>query len=130
VKIVSYVREVDESKVRTMKARIKKYCDLITPENLPHPKAGDCWYCCMHDITTDKPLGDITGHPHLITHMQERSVNGSLIVNAMQESGFSNEQITAYYFNARSVAGMCLQTIRKAVSKYLQRRLLPGVSVR
>lgn len=46
-KIISDVKEADDSKVKKMKARIKKYCNIITPKKLPYPDNGDCWFCLM-----------------------------------------------------------------------------------
>lgn len=66
-----------------------------------------------------------------MSHLKEGYVNGSLIVNAMHESGYSDDQIGIFY-HAVKIAnnrGM-LDSIRRAVAKYLQRRLIPGIAVK
>lgn len=135
--IISGIVEANDSKVKKMKARIKKFCDTITSKKLPYPDTGDCWYCLMKGDksggpkTAGKPLGDIAGnHTHLISHMQEKHANGSLIVNAMHESGYGDEQIRYYYSAALRDDRHCLQMIRRAVAKYLQRRLIPDIAVK
>ena len=137
-RIVSEVRQSDDKKVRDMKKRITAYTMLITKTNLPKPEAGDCWFCSMKghksgapSTTPDKPLVDLVrGKDHLLSHLEEGYVVGSLIVNAMIEGGWRNDQIGFYYHGAAMGRDFELKTIRKAVTKYLQRRLLPDINVK
>ena len=127
--IVSEVKKPDESAVIAMKKKIKAYTMLITPENLPMPGPGDCLYCRQ----TDKgiSLGDATkNHDHLLSHLEEGYVIGSLIVNAMKEKGFVQHQIAFYYSIAYRGDKFPLQVIRRAVASYLQRRLMQDIAVR
>jgi hypothetical protein len=132
--ILSKVRPVNETAVKQMRARIAKYVALITPTNLPHPSSGDCWYCSMTEVRTGRPMGELgPDYTHLITHMKEGYIVGSLIVNALKESGHPPTAWGFMYHEAalnKSGKNYNLQDIRRAVSKYLQKRLLPGVMVR
>lgn len=135
--IVSEIKESDEAKVKEMKARIKSFTLLITKDRLPYPDSGDCWLCCMRgqkSETAPKPIqtiGDFTGdHEHLLSHIEDGYVHGSLLVNAMMEHGFGKEQIGFYYHGALQGRSFELSMFRRAVTKYLQRRLLPGINVR
>lgn len=75
----------------TEKALLKKiaaYCKTLNKlEELPEPSTGDCWLCCMHDTETDKPWGE-GDKSHLISHLDELYIHGSLIVNALQARGY------------------------------------------
>jgi len=140
VTIVSGIRKSRDAEVKKMKARIRKFCLRITPEKIAYPSSGDCWMCCMTGHKSDAPagakdrvLGDLTGdHSHLIGHIKEGYIHGSLLVNAMHEKGFQDNQIGYYFEGAkkRSDRSFELSMIRRAVSQYLQRRLIPGINVR
>ena len=102
-----------------MLRKIKKYVDLITEDNLPIPSNGDCWYCLMKEVKTGKPLGDCTSDKdHLISHMEEGYVVGSLLVNAMREAGYRDEQIS-FHYQLKMV-----DTFKCVLRKYLIKRLI------
>lgn len=102
-----------------MLKRIKKYVDLITEDNLPFPDNGDCWYCLMTTKDSGKTLGDAFGDTsHLISHLEEGYVVGSLLVNAMREAGYRDEQISFHYHLK------LVDTFKKVVKKYLVKRLV------
>lgn len=112
--------QTDNKLERTkMLKKIKKYVDLITEDNLPTPNNGDCWYCLMTTDKDKKTLGDCFGDTsHLISHMEEGYVVGSLLVNAMRESGWDDMRISTHY-------GMkWTDSFKKAVKKYLIKRLV------
>jgi len=102
-----------------MKRKINKYVNLIDKqETLPHPDNGDCWFCLLQD-SNKKSLGDITSDiDHLLSHIDEAYLHGSILVNSMREKGYSNQQIGFHYqLNLRD-------TFKRALRQYLQRRLL------
>lgn len=110
--------EKAETKNIKMKAKIKKFCSLITKDNLPVPGNGDCWYCLMHD-KEGKSMGELSNNnDHLLSHIKENYMHGSLIVNAMKESGYRDMQIPLFYHMKMD------DTIRRSVKKYLTKRLL------
>jgi hypothetical protein len=125
-KIVSKVLngEKHEREVEQMKKRINKFCSLITEDNLPIPSNGDCWYCLMH-TQEGETWGDSSGdHDHLLNHIEENYLHGSLLVNAMREKGFRDYQIPIHYSMRLADA------FRRAVRAYLQKRLIKNISIK
>jgi hypothetical protein len=61
-------------------------------------------------------MGDTTGdNGHILEHVKENYLHGSLLVNAMRETGYSDDQIRIHY-------GMKLaDTFKRALRKYLQK---------
>jgi hypothetical protein len=119
---ISETHEVDMTEINRIKKDISKYVALITEENIPVPDSGDCWYCLLH--TTEKiSLGDEwSDNSHLISHMEEEYVVGSLIVNAMREAGYSDQQIGMH------IHMKWIDRIRKSVRNYMTKRLLPELA--
>ena len=76
------------------------------------PNNRDCWYCLMHDKEGNS-LGDNTDH--IISHLDEMYVHGSLILNALKWKGYLNPEII-WHMDARSC-------IVGAVRAYLKRQL-------
>jgi hypothetical protein len=112
----------DSSKVekhnKAMNKRITKYVNLLSEGNLPRPGTGDCWYCLMQ-TTRGENLGDsLRDADHLISHLKEGYLHGSILVNAMREAGYKNMQIGFHY-----QIGM-VSTFKRTLKRYLQKRLL------
>jgi hypothetical protein len=119
---VSEVREVDMKEINRVKKLIAKYVALITDDNIPFPDGGDCWYCMMQ---TDKgiSLGDaVPSCDHLWSHMEEGYMVGSLIINAMRESGYTDQQISMHLHMK------IVDTLRRSVRNYMNKRLLPDLA--
>jgi hypothetical protein len=114
---------IDTDAVNEMTARINAFCMMITEDTLRTPDGGDCWMCAF--TTQGKTLGDTSGnHEHLLSHMDEGYIHGSLLVNAMREYGDDD-------FTIRGCFGLkVVHRFRNAVRRYLKTRLLPGVAVR
>ena len=130
VTIVSEVKQSNDTVIKTMKKRITKYVALITKDNLPAPQSEDCWFCLMK-TEKGQSLGDSANDTdHLLSHLDEGYVVGSLICNAMKENGLTDEQIGFWYHTGRQDHSFALARIRKFVVKYLQRRLLTDINVR
>lgn len=116
---ISPVKVDDELKRKKMLEKIKKYCNLLTEDKLPMPGNGDCWYCLMTDTKTGKSLGDSSGnYDHLLQHMKERYIFGSILVNAMREAGYSDSQIGVHYHMKM------VDTFKRTLRKYLVKRLI------
>lgn len=125
LELIGKEKKSDISKIEKMKKEISKFVSLITKENLPIPSSGDCWLCCMRtkEGVTMGELG--SGNPeHLHQHIKEKYMHGSLLVNAMRERGYNDDQIRTHY--SIRVA----DTFRRAVRIYLQKRLIPNIAVR
>ena len=116
--VVSEERKDPVVEVNKMKRRISKFISLITKDNLPVPSAGDCWNCSLY--TEDGvPMGETSeDYSHLLNHVDEKYVHGSLLVNAMREYGHDDRQIGLHY------SMKLYETFRRAVRKYLHKRLL------
>lgn len=118
------VRHTDTKGIAQLKKRITKFAALITEDNIPMPNGGDCWCCSMHTAEgkTMGELGDDTGH--LLSHIDEGYMHGSLIVNAMRAKGYADRQI-GLHLHMKLV-----DTLRRAVRAYLQKKLISNISVK
>jgi hypothetical protein len=122
-KVISKVMQSDENKVNKMKKRIAKYCNFINKDNLPMPDNGDCWYCLM--TTNGQSLGDATNnHEHLLSHLKEGYLHGSILVNAMRESGYKDQQIVFHYQLKLA------DTFKRSLRRYLQKRLIKDIAIK
>jgi len=83
--------------------------------------SGDCFCCMMGDTITGKPLGDITrNNDHLLSHIKEGYIMGSLIYNALIYSGYKQKQLpylSANFWNFK-------HTIIRSVRRYLKGEIL------
>jgi hypothetical protein len=70
----------------------------------------------MHDKDGNTMGGN--NHDHLLSHLKENYLHGSLLVNAMREYGFRDDQIGFHY------QLQLHDTFKRAVRKYLYKRLL------
>ena len=111
--------KADNAKERgKMKLRIKNYCNLVTENNIPTPNNGDCWYCLMK-TAEGKALGDSSGNnDHLLSHIEEGYLHGSILVNAMREAGYNDSQIGLHYHLRLH------KNFRSSLQKYLTKRLV------
>ena len=82
-KILSGIKKNPENVIREFKRDLKRLTDKITKENIPLPNAGDCWICGM-DRAQHKATSD-----HLISHVKEGYLHGSLIVLCLELSGYN-----------------------------------------
>lgn len=103
-----------------LKRQIGKFVKLLDKGDLPLPSLGDCWYCSM---VVDSPaedagksLGDATDNTdHLLSHVEEGYMHGSLICNALKWCGYPNPGLILH-MGLRDV-------IKRSVRKYLYRKL-------
>lgn len=111
----------DLKEVNKLKKQIGKYVKLVDSLNpIPFPNNGDCWYCCMHDTATNKPLGDSVGDiSHLMDHLKEGYIHGSIIFNALKERGYKDPGLIIHM--------QIKDSIKRTLRKYLYKRLLPEV---
>ena len=95
-----------------LKESINRFVKLVdTCETLPTPDLGDCWYCRLFE-TKDTD--------HLLSHIDEGYLHGSLLVNAMRWAGYRDDQIGLHY-------SMDLRdTFKRALRRYLKHSLALG----
>lgn len=122
--------EREGARVERTKAQIKKFvCDAIKPgKPVPVPSGGDCWLCSMMDAEPEARR-ESSGHnireartrndSHLLEHVREKYMHGSLIVNAFRYAGFADAGISLICFGTRPDHAR----IRRTVRRYLQARL-------
>lgn len=120
--LLSETREPDFAYIKKVKKQINGYVRLITEDNLPLPDAGDCWLCALQD-QDGNTIGE-NDTDHLWSHIEEGYVHGWILVNAMREKGYGDEQIRTHY------ALKIVDTFRRAVRRYLQKRLLPEMAAK
>lgn len=109
-----------EAEVKFLKEKIGKYVKLITKKNIQSltPNGGDCWFCYLQ--TQDgQTMGDASGNEdHIISHVENGYMHGSMIVNAMKDAGYKMEGIQWMYSNKH------VETAQRAVRKYLIKKLI------
>jgi hypothetical protein len=71
---------------------IKGYTDAVNNlDTLPEPSAGDCWFCGMYVVDEGVPLGEkVRNTDHIMEHLKDRYIMGSLIINAYKAAGYQN----------------------------------------
>ncbi|MFA5186659.1 MAG: hypothetical protein WC551_09305 [Patescibacteria group bacterium] len=77
-------------------ALIKRYTDAVNNlDTLPEPSAGDCWFCGMYTVDEGVPLGErVCNTGHIMDHLKERYIMGSLILNALKAAGYWEPGLT------------------------------------
>lgn len=121
-KLLTEAKESNLKAVEKMKKRISKFCSLITEKRLPYPDMGDCWYCSMQ-TENKQTLGDATNdHNHLLEHLKEGYLHGSLLVNAMKERGYTEHQIAIHY------QMKWVHNFKRAARLYLTKRLIKDIA--
>jgi uncharacterized protein YxjI len=121
-KVISKVMRANDKKVNAMKKQIAKYVALITKDNLPVPSNGDCWLCLLRD-QDGHTMGE-NDNSHLLSHLKEKYLHGSILVNAMREAGYKDQQIGFHYQMKLS------DTFKRSLRKYLQKRLIKDIAVK
>jgi len=98
-----------------LRQQIRKFvCDVPLKGPFPAPSNGDCWMCMMK-TQEGKSLGESSGdNSHILGHIKERYLHGSLIVNALTWAGYTNPQ-TIYQMGLGA-------NIRRALKRYLYRQ--------
>lgn len=116
-------RVAEFAKLRKQVNKFVRLCDTV--DTLPVPGPGDCWLCMAEQTEagtqggffgtasgTAKVTGDTS---HLMSHIEEGYLHGTLLVNAMRAAGFENAQIRAHYsMNIRD-------TFKRKLRNYLLR---------
>ena len=112
--------QVDLKAIRKLKRQIKKFVDLLDA-GIPDPGPGDCWYCCMRDKDGVPWGAHSKDNTHLLEHVKEGYMNGSLVVNAMRNNGYRDDQVQRTPWFPRD-------TVKRVVRRYLSERLIEGMT--
>ena len=107
-------------KTRALLKSINEYCKGINNlDVLPLPNGGDCWLCSMFE-SSGKARSD---NEHILSHLKERYIHGSLILNALKWRGYKEPRFIWQLENERK--GHRTSTVH-AVRAYLKRQLAIG----
>lgn len=103
-----------------LQAAIKKFACIVTDDNCPMPSGGDCLLCSMH-TKEGKSMGELgsteSEREHLLSHMKEGYLHGSLIVNALTFRGYKFPGvILSMQYGRRDI-------VRRALRAYLKAKL-------
>ena len=72
------------AKKRRINKYVKGFMEALNNKQIPQPSGGDCWYCCLKEVKTGKPLGTLTESDHITSHIQEKYYVPSLLINAVE----------------------------------------------
>jgi hypothetical protein len=87
---------------------IKQYCkELKELEKLPAQDNGDCWYCHF--------MEEPDNTSHLIAHLEEGYIHGSLILNALCAAGYRNPYLIFEMDHRDSIVRSVHKYFRKAL---------------
>lgn len=124
-----------------MRKRVDRFVDAYIKqlaEGMPKPSNGDCW-ACLGMIGADD-------NDHLLGHLTERYYVPSMLWNAMKERGYRDVATTMGIFldykaweeqdimrvrrewNSNEPDKSTLADFRRALGKYLRKRLIPTVA--
>ena len=118
--------EREENAQKKLRAQIKRFVGKLAKlECLPEPSQGDCWFCCLRDASgkTMGQHGDDTGH--ILEHVREGYLHGSLIWNALVWAGYRDPAFiwqTENHYRARGDFKHA-DWARRALRRYLLRKL-------
>lgn len=89
-------------------------------DKLPMPGGGDCWYCHLFQGKVEPGAEHKGDTEHLLQHIREGYIHGSLLVNAMRWAGYQDAGISSYYLHSKPGSR---QSIKSALRRYLRRHL-------
>lgn len=120
-KILSGVRVNPEKTVRQFKKDLTNLANMITKESLPGyfaDMAGDC-LICKFDLSSGKLTTD-----HLINHVKEKYMHGSLIALCLKNSGYGPGVLSVRHVDLirravrRVISDTCIPVIANNPSEY------------
>jgi hypothetical protein len=67
----------------------KDFIAALYAGEVPAPSGGDCWFCLMREEKSGRPLGELSGSDHVLSHVREGYFVPSLLVRAIERGGCS-----------------------------------------
>lgn len=91
---------------------IKEYMKELKKVHLeqgryPEPNAGDCWLC--------RGGAEYDFAEHVLSHLEEKYIHGSLIVRALLNNGYQEEQLPFVFQVQHAVEGSVRKYLKKSV---------------
>ena len=131
----------NEQREKKLRKQVKRMlAELDKLEVLPEPGPGDCWLCMMHRPKGPEPSkdgylpfasgdGPEDGTDHILSHVEECYIHGTLLVNALTWAGYSDPAFI-WHMDNRERASFKRGTtrrrpgwIRRPLRRYLYRKL-------
>lgn len=104
----------------------KEYTKNLMAGNIQAPDNGDCFYCHLVDVKTNKPIPD---NSHILSHIAEKYYVPSLLVNAISEFPVSNaaKSVISHFWNNTKQCEFFVDTasrqIESSIKRYCYRQL-------
>ena len=96
------------------------FVDYVREHNDMPSSAGDCLYCQMREVGTDKTLGELHSHSdHLALHIHERYYQTSMLMNACKH--WNGGAVAQFVFVNLKVGRA--DVLRQVLRKYLRANL-------
>lgn len=112
--------EAAQAKLRKQINRFVRKLDGL--EQLPEPGPGDCWDCCLRD-SNGKTMGDHGKGDHILSHVKEGYLHGSLIWNALEWAGYREPAFIWHHDNDSLARGGSAGFSKRALRRYLRAKL-------
>ena len=105
-------------KEKALTKQINKYIALLDDfEKLPLPGGGDCWFCLFFD--SDIKGGNRSQNTsHLVGHLEDDYIMGSILVNSLRSMGHSDDGI-GYHLHSEPNS-YSRSMIKRALKKFLR----------
>lgn len=103
---------------RLLDAYMKVFKKHLEEHGVPQPSGGDCWLCSMFDygrLRDGIKMDPKHDRGHIVTHLKDKYVHGSLVMNALLWAGYKESQMP-FVWGAKDIAIRC-------VRRYLKFRL-------
>lgn len=112
--VISPRKLIDRAHIKFKKYQklIKDYCDEIkTLDGFPEPHGGDCWLCMINNYKDAN---------HLIGHLNEKYIHGTLLINALKDNGYTDFAINRLFFEEWDQnKNIVVQSVRRFLKKKL-----------
>lgn len=114
-----------EKRETKLRDQIKKFVSKLDKlDKLPEPNNGDCWFCHLVN-SKGKTMGELSHSDHIMSHIREGYLHGSLIWNALEWAGHRQPEFIwsmANYDIEHGRSNSCLRSIKRALKRYLYRQ--------
>lgn len=108
-----------------LRKQIRKFVSKLDGmQCLPEPSQGDCWDCCLRDAE-GKTMGEHSKSDHILSHIKEGYLHGSLIMNALVWAGYRNPSFIWQLESSDRQQGRKLHNggnVKRALKRYLYRQ--------
>jgi len=121
----------EQERIQKTVKQINNYCRVLREQirrdgRVPRPTNGDCWGCLLR-TESGSTMGDVFGDTeHLVLHLKEKYIHGSLILNALEHAGYKYPALIAGWFIDGSDHCVDDDSVIRAVRRYLKDKLHIG----